>query len=511
MPKVSVTILTKNSSKRIKKCLDSLSRFEDIVALDNGSTDETIEIAESYPNVRVFRSEFIGFGPLRNLAANYARNDWILCIDSDEVVTPEFANAVLGHQLQDDQVGTVLRLNHYHGRLIDGCGWQDDISHRLYNRTVTKWGDHQVHEDIHPTVGGAVLLSGNLLHFPFENAADLAKKEDQYTRLYAEQNRLKKRSSRFRASISGASAFLRSYIKKRGFLYGRDGLEISSSIAAGAREKYLKLIEANKQLTTSLIISTYNSADVLNVVLNSVLEQSEMPEEIVIADDGSTDHTKEVVDAFRAKCPVTVVHKWQENRGFRSSRLKNMGIAAVSGEYIILLDGDMLLHRDFVRDHKRWALKGYFLQGSRVWLKEKDVDELIADPAKKLPLIFSLGNRFNAIHSVLLSNIFSRRDSTLRGTKSCNLSFFKEDCYRINGFDESFEGWGREDTDFAVRLMNSGVKRRNLRFAGVAYHLSHPVRSRDRLSQNDKLLQRSIEEKATYRENGLVKGQAVSR
>ena len=246
------------------------------------------------------------------------------------------------------------------------------------------------------------------------------------------------------------------------------------------------------------------------MVLDRILLQTDLPDEIIIADDGSTDHTKQVVDAFSERCPVPVIHKWQENQGFRSSRLKNMGIAAASSEYIILLDGDMLIHKDFIRDHKWSALRGYFLQGSRVWLKEKDVDMLLAHRQKNLPGILRVGSPFNSIHSKPLSLLFSREVDSLKGTKSCNLSFFKEDCYRINGFDESFEGWGREDTDFAVRLMNSGVKRRNLRFGGIAYHLSHPVRSRDRLSQNDELLQRSISEKATYRPNGLDKGQAAS-
>ncbi|MBV9217501.1 MAG: glycosyltransferase [Acidobacteria bacterium] len=511
MRNVSVTILAKNSSKHLKKCLDALKRFDDIVLLDNGSTDDTLIIAKAYPNVRIFHSEFIGFGPLKDLAASHASNDWVFSVDSDEVVTPELASSVLEHTLESHQVGVVHRLNHFHGRLVNGAGWQNDLSHRLYDRTVTGWGSNRVHESLGETAGGTVLLHGKLLHYPFESVEDLSKKGEQYSTLYAEQNRHVKRSSRFTAAMAAIIGFGRNYFLKKGILWGSDGFQISRSNAIGSYQKYLKLAEANRHLTTSLIISTYNSADVLKVVLSSVLAQSEMPNEVIVADDGSTDRTKEVVTEFAKASPVPVIHRWQENSGFRSSRLKNLGISAAAGEYLILLDGDMLIHPDFVRDHKRWALRGQFLQGSRVWLREHDVDAIVAKGEKKLPGLSKVGNPLNSIRSPLLARIFSTRVGGLKGTKSCNLSFFRNDCYGINGFDENFEGWGREDTDFAVRLMNSGIKRRNLRFAGVAYHLSHPVRSRDRLSQNEELLQRSIEEKATFRENGLIKDQAASR
>lgn len=248
MSGVSVTILTKNSTRHLKRCLDALSDFDDVVVLDNGSTDDTLEIASGYANVRVFRSEFIGFGPLKNLAASHASNDWVFSVDSDEVVTPELARSVIGHGLKDDQVGAVHRLNHYNGRLINACGWQNDITKRLYNRRHTHFGEFRVHESLARTPGGEIRLDGNLLHFTSESIQDLNEKAHRYAALYAEQNRDRKRSSKARAIAAGAGRFIRDYFLLKGFLYGSDGYVIARSNAAGAYYKYLKLAEYSDKL-----------------------------------------------------------------------------------------------------------------------------------------------------------------------------------------------------------------------------------------------------------------------
>ena len=273
-----------------------------------------------------------------------------------------------------------------------------------------------------------------------------------------------------------------------------------------AHSKYSKLYEANKRLSTSLIITTYNRKDVLSVVLSSVLTQSELPDEVIIADDGSGDDTREMIEAFQQRFPVPLLHCWHEDRGFRGAAIRNKAIAASTGEYTILIDGDMLLHKDFVRGHKRAAAKGWFLQGSRVWLSPKAVDEIVrsADPTL-IPPIHQFGNPLNSFSSDFLSRWFSRPANHLTGTKSCNMSFWREDCFRVNGFNEEFTGWGREDSEFAARLMNSGTRRRNLRFGGVAYHLSHPQESRAELSQNESLLQKTIDDRLIYCRKGLIK------
>ncbi len=248
MPAITVTILTKNSAATLAACLSSLGDFDEIIVLDNGSTDETISIAEGQTNVRVYRSEFIGFGPLKDLAASHAANDWIFNIDSDEVASPELVASILNHQLAQDAVGSVHRHNHYRGRLINGCGWQRDFIRRLYNRQATSFGETAVHEALQPTPGGVSLLNGPLFHYPYESAADLIEKMQHYSTLYAKERCGKESSSAAKAVLRGSVRFVRDFILKRGFMYGRDGWTISYTNAAGVFYKHIKLCEENEKL-----------------------------------------------------------------------------------------------------------------------------------------------------------------------------------------------------------------------------------------------------------------------
>src|SRR5690606_1550490 len=120
---ITVTMLTRNSSRFVEKALAALAGFDEILVLDNGSTDDTMEIARRFPNVRLIEHEFIGFGPLKNLAADAARNDWILNVDSDEIMTPELAAELREMALDASRVYTVPIVNHYRGKPIRGCGW----------------------------------------------------------------------------------------------------------------------------------------------------------------------------------------------------------------------------------------------------------------------------------------------------------------------------------------------------------------------------------------------------
>jgi glycosyltransferase involved in cell wall biosynthesis len=505
---VSATVLTKNSEAKIIKCLESLRSFPDVILLDSGSTDSTLEIASRFPNVRIHRSDFIGFGALKNLAASHASNDWILSIDSDEVLSSELAQNVLTHTLNPDQIGTIHRRNHYRGRLIDGCGWQNDISKRLYDRKQVRFSDSLVHESLIGS-GELVRIKGNLNHFPFESASQLLDKAQFYSSLYAAENRFKKHSSVTKAFVKSVTTFIRDYIFKSGFFYGQDGLLIAASNANGSFYKYAKLYEANRDVRVTLVITTYNREDALEMVLKSVLEQSELPVEVIVADDGSDDTTKGLVETYRHLISVPLIHCWQPDEGFRLAEIRNRAIAMASGEYIVVLDGDMVLHKDFIRGHKRAAWSGRFVQGSRVWLSEEDADALIkAGDVHSIPSIMKLGNGIQSLNSPLLSRLFSRQVSSLEGIKGCNMAFWKADCIKVNGFNEDFRSWGREDSEFVARLMNSGVKRFNLRCAGIAYHLSHGEAARNDISTNDMLLERAISEKLDYCENGLAKSQS---
>ena len=256
----------------------------------------------------------------------------------------------------------------------------------------------------------------------------------------------------------------------------------------------------------SLIITTYNRPDALLLVLRSIEGQITLPYEVIIADDGSTNDTKEVVTSFQEKFDIRVIHSWQEDSGFRAARSRNKAISKSNGDYIVLIDGDMILHPEFINDHINNAQPSYFVQGSRVLLTQDKTKQALDQQKINFSLLsHGLQNRKNAIHSNSLSSLFSNKKNTLRGIKSCNLAFFKQDCISVNGFNNEFEGWGREDSEFAIRLFNSGINRKKLRFNAIQFHLWHAENIRVSLRQNDVILNSSINNNSKWCNNGIEK------
>jgi len=256
----------------------------------------------------------------------------------------------------------------------------------------------------------------------------------------------------------------------------------------------------------SLIITTYNWPESLNLVLMSVVNQTIVPEEVIIADDGSNDETKEIINKFQKDSELNIIHSWQEDNGFRAAKSRNKAIAKSSGDYIILIDGDIIVHPKFVQDHANNAKIGYFIQGSRVLLNQNITKQIIISKRINFSFLYQESqNKKNAIHSNFLSKIFSNNKNSLGGVRSCNIAFFKQDCININGFNNEFEGWGKEDSEFVVRLMNSGIKRKNLRFNAIQYHLWHKEVDRKHLDANNQLLQYAIEHKLKVCKKGINK------
>lgn len=259
-------------------------------------------------------------------------------------------------------------------------------------------------------------------------------------------------------------------------------------------------------MTTSLILTTFNRKEALELVLLSALRQTELPDEIIVADDGSDNETAETIQRISIIAPIPLIHVWQEDKGFRAAKSRNKAMARASGTYIIFVDGDMLLHHRFVRDHGEMARPGFFSQGSRALLSAQKTARVIQEQQLRIfPFESGLGNRKNTLHSNILSRLFSRRKNVLRGIRTCNFAFWKKDAIAVNGFNEDFEGWGREDSEFAVRLLNHGISRQNIKFRAIAYHLYHPQHSRSSLQRNDEMLRNAIEQKITRCQNGLDK------
>ncbi|MBS0653320.1 MAG: glycosyltransferase family 2 protein [Verrucomicrobia bacterium] len=245
---ISITILTKNCEQTLRPTLESLKDFSEVILLDTGSVDSTLEIAKEFPNVRVVKETFIGFGPTHNVATAQASHDWILSIDSDEVLSKELVYEIQQLKLDENQVYSLNRKNFFNKKWIKWCGgWHPDRVVRLYHRKKTHFTDAQVHEKIVSGHLQVVELNSPLFHTPYRNMGDFLSKMQTYSTLFAEQNRLRKSSSVWKAVLHGWQAFIKSYFFKRGFLGGKEGFIISIYNGHTAFYKYLKLMEANER------------------------------------------------------------------------------------------------------------------------------------------------------------------------------------------------------------------------------------------------------------------------
>jgi glycosyltransferase involved in cell wall biosynthesis len=259
-------------------------------------------------------------------------------------------------------------------------------------------------------------------------------------------------------------------------------------------------------MRVALVITTYERPDALAAVLASVGRQRVAPAEIVVADDGSGPATRELVLSFGAQSSVPTRYVSQPHAGFRVGRLRNLAIAATSLDYLVFVDGDMLLHPQFIADHVRLARGGFFTQGVRVQAGEKLTRTLITDPTRPLrPWVPGLGRlrRAYLLRSVTMSRVMRTFGNVLVSVKSCNQGFWRDDLVRVNGFNEAIEGWGPEDKELAARLIHAGVRRQTLLFGGIACHLHHPPASRAALAANLAVLADTRARRTTWCERGL--------
>ena len=206
-------------------------------------------------------------------------------------------------------------------------------------------------------------------------------------------------------------------------------------------------------MKTSLIVSTYNWPQALQICLESILKQTVAPDEIVIADDGSTDETRQLIAEIQAKSNVPIEHMWHEDKGFRRTTIMNKAITRASGDYILQVDGDVILSPHFVADHLELAEKNYFVCGSRVKLTPQTTQEILALPEIKLkysslPLTFILNSFRSRLLRHLLAERYARKIDHLRG---CNMAFWKSDLIKVNGYNEDLAQWGHEDGELAYR------------------------------------------------------------
>lgn len=246
--------------------------------------------------------------------------------------------------------------------------------------------------------------------------------------------------------------------------------------------------------TSSLVVATYNWPDALAAVLASVRAQVVLPTEVVVADDGSGAPTRRVVETAAASFPCPLVHVWHPDEGFKLAQIRNKAVARARGAYVVQIDGDMVLHPAFVKDHLDAAAPGRFVGGSRALLDPAASQAVLAGGPLPGPLAPGVRNRFNALRlapvgAALAPLVPARDPMRVRGG---NMGFWREDFVAVNGYDEAFVGWGREDTDLVLRLLRRGLRRRWFKLRGVAFHLHHREASRDALGRNDEILRRAL-------------------
>ena len=267
----------------------------------------------------------------------------------------------------------------------------------------------------------------------------------------------------------------------------------------------------NKSLI-SIVISTYNWPEALRACVEACFRQDDRNFEIIIADDGSKEPTRALVEDLCRRSPVPMRHVWQPDDGFRLAQSRNNGILAARGDYIITLDGDCVPQRDFIARHRALAEPGYMVTGSRILLSQAFSARVLADRldlqslslAEKLRYRLQGGLGKAAQLLVKLPDIGRRRHRfSFRRIKGCNMAFWRTDLERVNGFDESFRGWGYEDSDAVARLFHAGVMRKDGAFSTEIFHLWHREATRDQASSNQHIVLERMKTRATQAAIGL--------
>ncbi len=273
-------------------------------------------------------------------------------------------------------------------------------------------------------------------------------------------------------------------------------------------------------MNISVIVPTYNRPQALKLSLESLALQSLLPSEVLIADDGSTSETRDVIAGMRhqLKNLFSIKHVWQEDIGFRKPRILNETVRQSSGEYLIFIDGDCMAHRHFIKAHVEKSDPSAILSGKRVDLGKQLTEQLLRNGSILNSLNFSLivdslrGRSRKVEEAVqirnhLLRSLMHRDHITDDGVWGCNFSLYRKLFFDINGCDEDFLDGSLEDNDLGIRVINQGKQIRSVRALAIIFHLWHPGSwsfESTKFQHNEKIIKRRIENKEPYCKNGIV-------
>jgi len=254
----------------------------------------------------------------------------------------------------------------------------------------------------------------------------------------------------------------------------------------------------------SLITPTYNWPEALELLLLSVKRQSILPNEVLIADDGSTSETLELIKKHQKDFPVPLIHVWHEDNGNQKPAIMNKAIAKAQYDYILEIDGDIILHKDFVKDHLYMAEEGTYLFGSRVNIQQDHLEELFKNKQVHFNY-FSKGikKRNRTLRIPFIANRAkkkTKRSSKLRG---CNMSFWRSDFIAVNGFNEELVGWGIDDSELIQRMINNGIVGKRIKHKGIVYHIYHKEQDKSQVHLNLEIEKQMETSRSTYASKGI--------
>lgn len=263
--------------------------------------------------------------------------------------------------------------------------------------------------------------------------------------------------------------------------------------------------KTTNRFKVSLIIATYNWPEALELCLLSVLQQTVLPDEIIIADDGSTNQTKKLIDKFIKKTPLSIKHIWHEDKGFRKCIILNKSIKETRNSYIVQIDGDVILHKNFIEDHAYFSKPKTFIKAYRSNLTEQKTKGLMN--TKKVALSWhnrGVKNKENSFRLPFYSKIFKPKEVlSSEGITGSNTAYWKEDAFAVNGYNNNLTGWGAEDKEFAQRLVNYGIKKRRLKFVAIQFHLYHKEADKKNHREQIEEVIKLINNKTYFCNNGI--------
>ncbi|MCH2126223.1 MAG: glycosyltransferase [Pirellulaceae bacterium] len=263
-----------------------------------------------------------------------------------------------------------------------------------------------------------------------------------------------------------------------------------------------------KSLKISVLVTTHEQPTYLRKVLTGYLDQTRPPDEIIVADDGSGKPTADVVNEFTRRAAFPVIHVWQQHtKVVRLSHLRNLATRASKGDYIIYTDGDCVPTRHFVADHEQLARPGWFTQGKRMWIKESILQDFTGREKLLHMLYHATRRKLTKPHYLLHRPGRFLEKLTIEGVRGCNMAFFRDTVEQVNGHNQDFVGFWRQDSEFALRVMRSGVRRQDALFSAMLFHLEHekPLVIAD-LERNSHLLAKA-RTGPIYTPNGLLSTQ----